>query len=44
MPEHNEYFDTVIAESYRTLDSDQPEPLDNWTLEDFEDLLEVDAR
>jgi hypothetical protein len=43
MSEHHDYLDAVLAESHISFDSDKPEPLENWTLEDFEDVVRVDA-
>ena len=40
MSEHNDYIDSVIAESNRAFDIEMPAPLDNWSLEDFEDVIQ----
>jgi len=44
MAEYNDYSDTVSAEIYSAFDCELPEPLDNWTLEDFEDVISFNAR
>lgn len=44
MSEHNDYIDTVIAESYSVFGYDMPEAPDNWSLEDFEDVIQFDAK
>jgi hypothetical protein len=40
MSEHSDYIETVISESHSAYDVDMPEPLDNWSLEDFEDVIQ----
>jgi len=44
MSEHNDYSDTVNAEIYSAFDCEVPEPLDNWSLEDFADVIGFDAK
>lgn len=44
MSEHNNYSDTVNAEIHSAFDCEVPEPLESWSLEDFEDVIGVDAR
>jgi hypothetical protein len=42
MSEYNDYPETVAAHSHSAYDIDMPEPLDNWSLEDFEDLIQFE--
>jgi len=44
MSEYNDYIETVIIDSRSAYDADMPEPLDNWSLEDFEDVIQFDAK
>lgn len=39
MHEHNEEGRTLQMESISPMDLDPPEPLEFWTIEDFDDLL-----
>ena len=44
MSEYNDYIETVTIDGRSAYDADMPEPLDNWSLEDFEDVIQFDAK
>lgn len=44
MSEYSDYIDTATNYGHSAYELDMPEPLDNWSLEDFEDVIKIDAK